>query len=72
MTKSFFGTDGIRGAVGVEPITPQTIVHLGWALGTVIKKHYGNGSVLVCVSVSVSMSDVSVSVSDCECECECE
>ena len=54
MTKSFFGTDGIRGAVGVEPITPQTIVHLGWALGTVIKKHYGNGSVLVGKDTRVS------------------
>ena len=47
MSKTFFGTDGIRGAVGTEPITPKTIVHLGWALGTVIKRHYGKGSVLV-------------------------
>lgn len=50
MTKakqSFFGTDGIRGQVGVEPITPSTIVHLGWALGTVMKKHYGVGSILI-------------------------
>lgn len=50
----FFGTDGIRGAVGVEPITPSTIVHLGWALGTVIKKHYGKGSVLVGKDTRVS------------------
>ncbi len=54
MTKPFFGTDGIRGAVGKEPITPQTIVHLGWALGTVIKKHYGKGSVLVGKDTRVS------------------
>lgn len=54
MTKPFFGTDGIRGAVGVEPITPSTIVHLGWALGTVIKKHYGRGSVLVGKDTRVS------------------
>jgi len=54
MTKSFFGTDGIRGPVGVEPITPQTIAHLGWALGTVIKKHYGKGSVLVGKDTRVS------------------
>ena len=47
MSKTFFGTDGIRGAVGTEPITPKTIVHLGWALGTVIKRHYGKGSVVV-------------------------
>ena len=54
MTNSFFGTDGIRGPVGVEPITPSTIVHLGWALGTVIKKHYGVGSVLVGKDTRVS------------------
>jgi len=54
MTKSFFGTDGIRGPVGTEPITPTTIVHLGWALGTVIKKHYGKGSVIVGKDTRVS------------------
>lgn len=54
MSKPFFGTDGIRGPVGSEPITPQTIVHLGWALGTVIKKHYGKGSVLVGKDTRVS------------------
>ena len=54
MTKHFFGTDGIRGPVGVEPITPKTIAHLGWALGVVIKKHYGRGSVLVGKDTRVS------------------
>jgi len=54
MAKSFFGTDGVRGPVGIEPITPSTIVHLGWALGTVIKKHYGKGSVLVGKDTRVS------------------
>lgn len=54
MNNAFFGTDGIRGAVGQEPITPQTIVHLGWALGTTIKKHYGRGSVLVGKDTRVS------------------
>jgi len=54
MSKPFFGTDGIRGAVGIEPITPTTIVHLGWALGTVMKKHYGKGSVMVGKDTRVS------------------
>ncbi len=54
MTNPFFGTDGIRGQVGVEPITPKTIVHLGWALGTVVKRHYGKGSVLVGKDTRVS------------------
>ncbi len=54
MTKAFFGTDGIRGEVGVEPITPKTIVHLGWALGTVIRRHHGKGKVLVGKDTRVS------------------
>lgn len=54
MSKPFFGTDGIRGQVGIEPITPSTIVHLGWALGSVIKKHYGKGAVLVGKDTRVS------------------
>lgn len=54
MTKPFFGTDGIRGEVGVEPITPSTIVHLGWALGMAIKNRYGKGSVLVGKDTRVS------------------
>ena len=35
MTGSLFGTDGVRGAVGEEPITPQTVMKLGWAAGGV-------------------------------------
>ncbi len=54
MTTKFFGTDGIRGAVGQEPITPKTIVHLGWALGTVMRKHHGKGQVLVGKDTRVS------------------
>ena len=54
MSKTFFGTDGIRGEVGIEPITPTTIVKLGWALGTVVKRHYGKGSVLVGKDTRVS------------------
>ena len=33
-----FGTDGIRGRFGHEPITPQTIVRLGWAIGRVFRE----------------------------------
>ncbi len=35
MSGSLFGTDGVRGRVGVEPITPQTVMKLGWAAGGV-------------------------------------
>lgn len=47
MTKAFFGTDGIRGPVGKEPITPSTIMQLGWALGCVVKKYHGRSNVLI-------------------------
>lgn len=36
MTKQFFGTDGIRGAVGKYPITPDFMLKLGWAVGRVL------------------------------------
>lgn len=43
MSRKFFGTDGIRGKVGVEPITPDFILKLGWAAGRVLARH-GSGS----------------------------
>ena len=39
--RRFFGTDGIRGKVGEEPITPETMVKLGWAAGRVLNKGVG-------------------------------
>jgi phosphoglucosamine mutase len=33
MQRKFFGTDGIRGQVGVPPITPELVMKLGWAAG---------------------------------------
>ncbi|MBS1236569.1 MAG: phosphoglucosamine mutase, partial [Proteobacteria bacterium] len=38
MSKKYFGTDGIRGRMGDEPITPQTVLKLGWAAGHVLAK----------------------------------
>ncbi len=38
--RHFFGTDGIRGKVGEEPVTPETVLKLGWAAGRVL----GQGS----------------------------
>jgi len=34
--KKYFGTDGIRGRVGDEPITAEFMLKLGWAIGTVM------------------------------------
>src|SRR5581483_2461527 len=36
--RSYFGTDGIRGRVGEEPITPELVLKLGWAAGCVLGK----------------------------------
>ena len=40
-SKQYFGTDGIRGAVGTAPITPDFMLKLGWAAGTVFGKKGG-------------------------------
>lgn len=34
--RKYFGTDGIRGKVGVFPITPEFVLKLGWAAGKVL------------------------------------
>jgi phosphoglucosamine mutase len=36
MTRRHFGTDGIRGTVGTEPITPEFVLRLGHAVGRVL------------------------------------
>ena len=42
MVGTFFGTDGIRGKVGKDPITPEFMLRLGWALGSVFLKEHSN------------------------------
>lgn len=43
MTKlRYFGTDGIRGAVGQGPINPEFILKLGWAVGKVLARKPGS------------------------------
>lgn len=44
--KKYFGTDGIRGTVGVAPITPDFMLKLGWAAGRVLATQSG-GTVLI-------------------------
>lgn len=46
MSKKYFGTDGIRGTVGEQPITPDFFLRLGWATGRVFAEE-GQGFVLV-------------------------
>lgn len=44
--RRYFGTDGIRGRVGIWPITPEFVLKLGWAVGKVLARQ-GNGKVLI-------------------------
>lgn len=44
--RRYFGTDGIRGRVGIWPITPEFVLKLGWAIGMVLARA-GNGKVLI-------------------------
>lgn len=53
MAKKYFGTDGMRGRVGVEPMTAATVMKLGWAAGKVLSKE-GNRDVLIGKDTRVS------------------
>lgn len=41
--KRYFGTDGIRGRVGEEPVTPEFVLKLGWAAGRVFANRFRDG-----------------------------
>lgn len=45
-SRKYFGTDGIRGRVGVWPINAEFILKLGWAVGMVLARQ-GYGKVLI-------------------------
>lgn len=45
--QKYFGTDGIRGRVGVPPITVDFVLKLGWAIGKLIASEEHNGKVLI-------------------------
>ncbi len=36
MSRRYFGTDGVRGRVGVSPVTPEFVMRLGYSAGTVL------------------------------------
>ena len=42
--RKYFGTDGIRGKVGVLPITAEFVLKLGWAVGRVLSQQKGDGN----------------------------
>lgn len=41
MSRTYFGTDGVRGRVGSEPITPDFVMRLGYAAGRVLARQRG-------------------------------
>ena len=47
MSRKYFGTDGIRGAVGVAPITPDFVLRLAHAVGRVLKRTEQRPTVLI-------------------------
>jgi len=49
----YFGTDGIRGRVGIAPITADFLLKLGWAVGSVLSEK-GQASVVIGKDTRVS------------------
>lgn len=47
MSRKYFGTDGIRGTVGSDPITPDFVLRLGHAVGRVLRRLERNPTVLI-------------------------
>ena len=47
MPRSYFGTDGIRGQVGQSPMTPDFVLHLGWAIGRVLGRDRQDPKILI-------------------------
>ena len=47
MTRTYFGTDGIRGTVGQPPITPDFVLRLAHAVGQVLRKTEKRPTVLI-------------------------
>jgi phosphoglucosamine mutase len=45
--RQYFGTDGIRGAVGTPPITPDFVLRLGHAVGRVLRRAGERPTVLI-------------------------
>ncbi|MFM2035234.1 MAG: hypothetical protein RL459_499, partial [Pseudomonadota bacterium] len=47
MSRTYFGTDGIRGTVGQAPITPDFVLRLAHAVGRVLKRTEARPTVLI-------------------------
>ncbi len=47
MSRRYFGTDGIRGTVGMTPITPDFMLRLGHAVGSVLRRDVARPTVII-------------------------
>ena len=47
MSRRYFGTDGIRGTVGMTPITPDFMLRLGHAVGSVLRRSVARPTVII-------------------------
>ncbi|HYB50906.1 MAG TPA: phosphoglucosamine mutase [Burkholderiaceae bacterium] len=56
MNRKYFGTDGIRGTVGEEPITPEFVLRLGHAAGLVLARETRAGRPAVLIGKDTRVS----------------
>jgi phosphoglucosamine mutase len=54
MSRTYFGTDGIRGTVGTAPITADFMLRLGHAVGRVLRRQGAKATVLIGKDTRVS------------------
>jgi phosphoglucosamine mutase len=54
MSRTYFGTDGIRGTVGAVPITADFMLRLGHAVGRVLRRNASKATVLIGKDTRVS------------------
>jgi phosphoglucosamine mutase len=54
MSRTYFGTDGIRGTVGTAPITADFMLRLGHAVGRVLRRNAPKATVLIGKDTRVS------------------
>ena len=47
MARQYFGTDGIRGTVGIAPITPDFVLRLAHAVGQVLRQTEERPTVMI-------------------------
>ncbi len=45
--RGIFGTDGVRGEVGVAPMTPEWVLRLGWAAGRILARDQAHRGVVI-------------------------